>query len=119
MEREAELAELRKRMGKAVRRRDMVRYAELQAEYDRLKDEHLTASHAEMKVAMRARRAQERAERASEGPVRWRLPAGFGVSPLAAERARQPRPVAAAQIPSGGLRPWRVRHPATERLWRP
>lgn len=111
-EREAQLSQLRKRMAKAARRRDMVRYAELRAEHDRLKDAHVMASHAEAKAAMRAQQPQER--------VRWKLPAGFGTSPLAAERARQPRRGGAVQVPAGGLRPWRGGwSPASERIWRP
>lgn len=118
-EREAQLSQLRKRMAKAARRRDMDRYAELRAEHDRLKDAHVMASHAEAKAAMRARRARERAQQPQER-VRWKLPAGFGTSPLAAERAREPRRGGAVQVPAGGLRPWRGgRSPASERIWRP
>lgn len=56
-EREAQLSQLRKRMAKAARRKDMDRYAELKSEHDRLKDDHVMASHQEMKAAMRARGA--------------------------------------------------------------
>jgi hypothetical protein len=119
-EREAVLSRLRKRMARAARRKDMGRYAELRAEHDRLKDEHVMASHAEVKAAMRARRAAERAQRPVEAPRRWRLPAGFGMSPLARERARQGRPEVPV-IPVGRpvLSPWRRGNPATEVIWRP
>lgn len=74
-EREAQLSTLRKRMAKAARRRDMDRYAELKSEHDRLKDEHVMASHAEMKAAMRVRGAA-RQDRPAPAPLseaeRWR-----------------------------------------------
>lgn len=74
-EREAVLSRLRKRMAAAARRKDMGRYAELKAEHDRLKDEHVMASHAEVKAAMRARGAarQDRpAPAALSEAERWR-----------------------------------------------
>lgn len=116
-EREAQLAAVWKRIGKAVRRGDTARYGQLQREYDGLKAEHIALSHAEMKAAMRARKAAERAERASEVPGRWRLPAGFGRSPLARERDRQGRVPGAPQVPAGGLRPWRRGSLMSERIW--
>lgn len=74
-EREAQLSTLRKRMAKAARRKDMDRYAELKAEHDRLKDDHVMASHQEMKSAMRARGAA-RQDRPAPAPLsedeRWR-----------------------------------------------
>lgn len=119
-EREAQLSTLRKRMAKAARRRDLDRYAELKAEHDRLKDEHVMASHAEMKAAMRAQKARERAQVAAEPSGRWRLPRGFGVSPLAAQRARGGGPRVEASMPAGGLRPWRRGGgPMSEQIWRP
>lgn len=114
------MSQLRKRMAKAARRVDMDRYAELKAEHDRLKDEHVLASHAEAKAAMRARRVRERAQVAAVEPQRWRLPPGFGRSPLAQERDRAGwRPRVEPSVPAGGLRPWRRGSPAAEVLWRP
>lgn len=117
--REAELARVFKRMGKAARRGDTARYAELRAEHDRLKDAHVMASHAEAKAAMRARRAEERAQQAREAPKRWRPPRGFGRSPLARERDRHGGPREEPVMPAGGLHPWRRAHPMSERIWRP
>jgi hypothetical protein len=120
-EREEQLNALWKRMGKAVRRGDTARYEKLRAEHDRLKAEHIALSHAEMKAAMRARRAAERAQRVQERPERWRLPAGFGTSPLAQQRAREGRPEVPV-IPVGrrALSPWRRSwSPMSEQIWRP
>ncbi len=119
-EREARLSQLRKRMARAARRVDMDRYGELKAEHDRLKDEHVMASHAEAKAAMRARRVRERAQVAAVESQRWRLPPGFGRSPGAAQRAREGRPVVPV-VPVGrpALSPWRRGHPMLERVWRP
>lgn len=75
-EREAELAALRKAMGKAARRKDMGRYGELKAEHDAAKVAHVEASHAEMKAEMRAQRAVRRPVAPVDGRVaedaRWR-----------------------------------------------
>jgi hypothetical protein len=110
VEREAGLEKLRRRMARAARRGDRVVLEQLAAEYGQLKAEHVT----------RARRAAERAERAAEGPQRWRLPVGFGVSPGAAERARQGRRREEPAKPARGASPWRGGwHPAQERVWRP
>jgi hypothetical protein len=119
VERERQLAVLRGRMAKAARRKDMGRYAELKAEHAELKEKHIALSHAEVKAAMRARRVRERVQEAAVEPQRWKRPRGFGVSPLAAQRAREGRPVGAPQIPVGGLRPWRRGSPMPERVWRP
>ena len=118
--REAELARVFKRMGRAARRGDTARYEELRAEHDRLKDEHVMASHMEAKAAMRARRAEERAQAAAVAPKGWRRPRGFGVSPLAAVRARGGGPREEPVMPPGGLSPWRRGgSPMGERIWRP
>lgn len=118
-EREAQLSRLRKRMATAARRKDMDRYAELKAEHDSAKAAHVEASHAEMKAQMRARRVRERAQEAAEEPQRWRLPAGFGRSPLAQQRDRSGGPREEPRGPEGGLRPWRRGSPAAEVIWRP
>jgi hypothetical protein len=120
VEREAALAALRKRVRKAGRGGDRKEFERLSAEYAELKEKHVMASHAEMKAAMRARRVRERAQEAAVEPGRWRKPRGFGVSPLAAQMAREGRPPGAPQIPAGGLRPWRRGwSPASEVIWRP
>jgi hypothetical protein len=115
-EREVELEKLWKRMGKAARRGNLVRFEELSAEHDRAKAEHVRLSHEEQREEGRARRA---AGAVLERPAaaRWRLP--FRKSPLAQERAAQ-----AAAVPvvpaSGHLSPWRRGwSPASEVLWRP
>jgi hypothetical protein len=115
-EREAELAALRKRMGRAARRGDRVELERLVAVYAAAKAEHVTASHEERIAARRARRA---AVRPVEPSGRWVLPAGFA-SPLAAERARSGvYPREEPSLPPGGLRPWRRGSPMRERIWRP
>lgn len=120
VEREAELARVFKRMGRAARRGDTARYEELRALHDRLKAEHVMASHMEAKAVVRARRAEERAQQAREAPERWRLPRGFGVSPLAAQRARGGGPREEPRHPGYGLSPWRRGGgPMSERIWRP
>lgn len=118
-EREAQLSRLRKRMARAARREDLAGFAKLKAEHDRLKSAHVEASHAEMKAAMRARRVRERAQAAAVEPQRWRLPAGFGRSPLAQQRDRSGGPREEPRGPEGGLRPWRRGSPAAEVIWRP
>lgn len=120
-EREEQLRVLWRRVGKAARRGDRVEFERLSSEYAVAKSAHVTASHAEMKAQMRARRVRERAQVAQGAPRRWRLPAGFGRSPGARERDRQPPVPGVPQVPVGGhLRPWRRGwHPASEVIWRP
>lgn len=115
--REEQLAALRKQMSRALRRGEQGEFDRLRASYDRLKDEHVMASHREMKSAMRAQRAQV----APVASRRWRLPRGFGTSPLARERAMQPFVPEALQVPARGhLSPWRRGgSPMAERVWRP
>lgn len=117
--REAELAKVWKRMGKAARRGDSERYEELKAEHDRLKAEHVTLSHEERIAELRARVAARRAQEAYERPERWRLPRGFA-SPLAQQRARAGRPEVPV-IPVGrpALNPWRRVPSMAEVIWRP
>lgn len=120
VEREQQLAVLWGRMGKAARRGHMGRYEELKAEHDRLKAEHVVRSHEEQREAARARRAQQRAEEERVRPARWRLPAGFGVSPMAAQRAREGRPeVPVVPVGRPVLSPWRRGSPMAEQIWRP
>lgn len=118
--REAELARVFKRMGRAARRGDAGRYEELRRRHERLKAEHVTLSHEEQREQARARRAAVRAQEAQQRPERWRLPAGFGMSPLARERARTGvRPREEPRHPGHGLSPWRSVSPMEQRIWRP
>jgi hypothetical protein len=119
--REAELARVFRRMGRAARRGDAERFEELKAEHEALKAEHVRLSHEEQREAARERLRVQVAERPSPGPGRWRPPAGFGVSPGAVQRARE-------GVAGGGLvpdsrrrvlAPWRRGHPASEVVWRP
>lgn len=119
-EREAELARVWKRMGRAARRGDFARYEELKAEHDRLKAAHVTLSHEERREEARARVAARRAQEARERPERWRLPAGFGQSPLAAQWARGAR--SGVVVPDSrrpALSPWRRGSLMAEVIWRP
>lgn len=70
---------------------------------------------------LRAERVRVRrvAVRPSAGSGRWRLPSGFGRSPGAVERDRQGPAAVAAQVPAGGLRPWRRGSLMETRVWRP
>jgi hypothetical protein len=122
VEREEQLNLLWKRMGRAVRRGDTARYEELRAEHTELKEEHIALSHAEVKATMRARRVRERAQEAAVEPQRWKLPRGFGVSPMAAQRAREGRPeVPVVPVGRPALSPWRTgRWSAMQtQIWRP
>lgn len=119
--REAVLSTLRKRMARAAQRKDMGRYAELKAEHDSAKAAHVEASHAEMKAQMRARRVRERAQVAAVAPRQWKLPAGFGRSPLAQQRERGGR-AEVPVIPVGrpALSPWRRGGGLmSQQIWRP
>ncbi|MEH0642847.1 hypothetical protein QBB33_15495 [Streptomyces scabiei] len=119
-EREEQLVKLRRRMGRALKRDDAAGYDRLSAVYARLKAEHVTKVHAERMAERRAARAAQRARQRTEGPERWRLPRGFGMSPLARERARSGwRPREEPSMPAGGLRPWRRGAPMSEVIWRP
>lgn len=116
---EQQLAKLRRRMAKALRRGDAAEYERLSAAYADLKAEHIERVHRQQREAARARRAQQAATVPQE-PERWRLPPGFR-SPLAMERARsgiRPREEPPGPPPSG-LRPWRRPWPPSEVIWRP
>lgn len=119
-EREEQLAAVWKRMARASRRGRTDQYAELRREHDRLKAEHVTKVHEEQRAAARARVAARRAQEAREGPKPWRLPRGFGRSPLAQQRDRSGvRPREEPRGPEGGLNPWRRGSSMTEQIWRP
>lgn len=117
--REAELAKVFRRMGKAARRGDSERYEELRAIHDRLKADHVRLSHEEQRAEARARVAERRALEGRERSRRpWRLPRGFS-SPLAAQRAREARPEWVVPVGRPVLRPWAGVHPLSERIWWP
>lgn len=119
-EREQRMAVLRRRMGRAARRGDRVVLEQLAGEYEKLKAAHVTASHEEHIAERRSLRAQERALAASVAPEPWRLRAGFGTSPGAAERARGGRRREEPVKPARGLNPWRGGwHPAQTKIWSP
>lgn len=122
-ERQQQLVKLRRKMGKVLRRGDTAEYDRLTSLYGRLKGEHAQLVHeeyvAERRAAVAARRAQEQAEREARKP--WRLPRGFGASPLAQQRAREGRPVA-PMVPDSrrpALNPWRRGSSMSEIIWRP
>lgn len=121
-EREAALEQLRRRMGRALRRGETAEYERLAAAYATRKAEHAAASLAEYQREVRARRAVREAERAREASSRpWRLPRGFGASPLVAQRAREgaDRGLLVPDSRRPALSPWRGGHPAAEVIWRP
>lgn len=88
-------------------------FAALDRAYQALKREQ--AEEAARRGAGRVRRV---AVRPVEESRRWRLPRGFGRSPLAQQRDREPRREEQV-VPAAGLRPWRGGHPMSERVWRP
>ncbi len=119
VEREKELAVLRRQVRRAAKRGEKAEFDRLSAEYGRLKAEHVLKVHEEYVAERRAARAALRAQERAERPGPWRLPSGFA-SPLAEQRARGGwRPRVESSAPAGGLRPWRGGHPMSERVWSP
>jgi hypothetical protein len=119
-EREQQLGVLRKRMRRAARRGDAVELEQLSTQYAELKAVHVARSHEEGREAARVRAAARRAQEARVRPQRWRLPAGFGVSPLAAQRAREARPGWVVPVGRPALSPWRRGGGLmSETIWRP
>ena len=113
-----QLATLRKQIGKALRRGDQVELGKLRDLYARLKREGMEQAERDHMARVRASRvARQAPQPASSG--RWRLPAGFGRSPLAVERDRRPPEPEPEQIPHGGhVSPWRRGgSPASEVIW--
>ena len=113
------VAELRRAMEKAARRKDADEYGRLKEQHDKLKATYVDELHWQPIRASRARKAAEKAQEASRGP--WRLPRGFS-SPLAAERAREGRREGGPQVPYGGhLSPWMTGRwsPMQTRVWWP
>ena len=120
VEREAELEKLRRRMRRAARRGDAEELERLSALYAAQKAEHVVKVHEEHIAERRAVRAAVRAQEARERPKPWRLPPGFGRSPLARERDRSGGPREEPRGPEGGLRPWRRYGGAmSDVIWRP
>lgn len=118
-EREEQLAVLRRRMGRALRRGDDARLRALAVVYEAAKAAHAESSLEEHKAAVRAARAQQEQVPERRGRVPWSR-ARFGRSPGAVERDRQPRLPEPLQPPaSGHLSPWRRSgHPGSEVIWR-
>jgi hypothetical protein len=118
-ETDARLARMRRALAK-LRREGREREFDVVADaYAALKAEQMERAEEEGRAAARARVAARRAERAQESPERWRLPAGFGMSPLAQQRAREGRPGWVVPVGRPALNPWRRSHPASEVIWRP
>jgi hypothetical protein len=123
-QREQQLAALRRKMGRALRRKDGARVRALAVEYEALKGEHVRLALEEHKARVRAARAQREAQQ--QGPARrGRVPwsrGRHGRSPAAVERDRWAKPEPEApQLPRGGhLSPWRRGGSAAgEQIWRP
>jgi hypothetical protein len=114
------LARMRRAMVKMRRAGRQREFDVLAVEYARVKAEQMEEAEVEQRERARARRAARVAERAVERPARWKLPPGFGTSPLAAQRAREGRPeVPVVPVGRPALSPWRRGNPAAERIWRP
>lgn len=111
-EREEQLAVLRRRMGRALRRGDDARLRALAVVYEAAKRGHMEQAEDEHKARVRASRAQQQ----PVVPESWRLP--FRKSPGALKRDRQRAGV--PQLPPGGhLSPWRRSGSAmSETIWR-
>lgn len=118
-ETEKQLDRMRRVMGKLSREGRAREFEAVAEAYRVLKRERMEAVEVEQRAASLARRSV-RAQEARERPRAWRLPPGFGVSPLARERARSGwRPRVEPTAPAGGLNPWRGRSPMEEKIWRP
>ena len=117
----AKLAKLRKAMVKMQRAGRQREFDALASAYASLKAQQMEQAEQEHRAPMRARRAAQRPVEAQERVNPWRLPAGFGTSPLAQQRAREGRREGGPQVPARGhLSPWRGGwHPASEQIWRP
>lgn len=119
-EREQELVRLRRRMGRLLRRGESAEFDRLSALYAAQKAAHVQRTHEEYVAERRAAVAARRAQVALEAPRRWRLPAGFGRSPLAQQRDRGGRPeVPVVPVGRPALSPWRRGSLMSARVWRP
>lgn len=114
---EVRLSRMRRAMARMLEQGREREFAALDKAYQALKRE-------QVEEAARERVAQGRPRRVGVRPVeelrRWRLPRGFGRSPLAAQRAREGRPVVPV-VPVGrpALSPWRYGGSMSEVIWRP
>lgn len=117
---EARLSRMRKAMAKMAAEGREREFAALDAAYGVLVRERDEAEAARLR-AERARVRRAAAERPAVEPQRWRLPRGFGRSPLAQQRDRTGwRPREEPRAPEGGLRPWRRYGGAmSDVIWRP
>jgi hypothetical protein len=114
------LARMRRAMARLQRAGRQREFDVLAAAYAALKAEQMECAEEEQRERARARRAARAAERPVERPARWRLPAGFGTSPLAAQRAREGRPeVPVVPVGRPVLSPWRRGSPMAEQIWKP
>lgn len=115
-----QLARMRRAMGKLLREGRQREFDAVAAAYAALKREGMERAEEEHRETVRARRAARGAERPSVEPRRWRLPRGFGVSPLAQQRAREGvRDVSVVPVGRRALQPWRRGAPMSEQIWRP
>ncbi len=118
-EADEQLARMRRAMGKLAREGRQREFDAVAEAYAALKRERMEQAEQEHMERVRARRAVRAAERPSVEPRRWRLPRGFGVSPLAVQRAREPRPEWVVPVGRRALQPWRRGSPMSEQIWRP
>lgn len=119
-ETDVRLAKLRRAMVKLQRAGRQREFDALAEAYATLKREQMEQAEEELREQARARAAARRAGRVREAPERWRLPAGFGVSPLAAQRAREGRSeVPVVPVGRPALSPWRRGPLMSERIWPP
>lgn len=120
-ETDVQLARMRRAMAKLSREGRAREFAAVAEAYRALKTEAMEEAERERIAAVRARIAARAAERPSPEPERWRLPRGFGTSPLAAQRAREgaDRGVLVPDSRRPALNPWRRGNPASEVIWQP
>lgn len=117
---EVRLSRMRRAMAKMAAEGREAEFAALDTAYEALKRERDTQERARLQAErVRVRRAA--AERAVEEPQRWRLPRGFGRSPLAQARDRDGRrEVQIVSVSRRGLSPWRrYGSSMSEVIWRP
>lgn len=116
----ARLARMRRAMAKLLCEGRQREFDAVAAAYEALKRERDQEEAGRLRAARLVARPVT-AERAPEEPKRWRLPRGFGVSPLAAHRAVHGSPSDVPVVPVGrpALSPWRRVSPMAEQVWRP
>lgn len=118
---EARLARMRKAMAKMTAEGREREFDALDKAYQVLQRERDEQEAARLRAA-RVEVRRVAAVRPSEPSRRWRLPRGFGTSPLAAQRAREGRPDVPV-VPDSrrrALSPWRrYGGSMSEQIWRP